>query len=145
MAYEDSDEWEDSSDEETEDIDPSELRDRDYDRLEEAMESWPPPACLGFLERVCVVDIRASVVEPVKCALADVIDLPTAHSWIQFHRCVPGVCPRARFQASDWDTMGEYCLKLCHACRQPFSWYVVLDILRYGRFVRRAPRPPRPR
>lgn len=147
MAYhpEESDEWEESSDEEIEEVDPAELRDLDYERLEHAMDSWPPPACLAFMENMCVVDVRLCVMEPVKWTLADVMDLSTAHSWIQFHRRVGGAFPRAHFQASDWDTMGEYCMNLCHACRQPFSWDVVLNILRHGRFVRLAPCAPRPR
>jgi len=116
-------------------------REIDYERLEIAMENWPPPPCLGFMENLSVVDIRESILSDKKWNLTDVIDNSTIYSWIAYHQQrQPVHCARSRFQDVDWSTMGEYIMNLSEKCNQDFSWYTVLRLLRYGHFVKIVPK-----
>ena len=77
--------------------------------------------------------------------LENVLDNFSIHSWNKYHQKQNIFCPRARFQYEDWETMGEYMMFLSEQCKRDFSWYTVLRILRYGRFVKIVPRPYLPK
>ncbi len=158
MAYRSEDESDYSEEEEPEEIKKREeeeqalleeqKRDEDYERLEIAMSNWPPPPCLGFMEEMSVVDIREAIISSKKLLLENVLDNFSIHSWNLYHRYFPKqniFCPRAQFQYEDWETMGEYIMFLSEKCTRDFSWYTVLRILRFGKFVKIVPRPYLPK
>lgn len=139
-----------SSEEEVEDEEvlQERSRDEDYERLEIAIDNWPFPPCLGFMQEMSVVDIRYCIFSDTKLRLEHVLDSPSVHSWNLYHRYHPKqniYCPRSLFQYEDWETIGEYTMYLSGKCGQEFSWYTVLRFLKYGKFVKIAPRPYLPK
>lgn len=133
-----------SSEEESEDeeIIKERERDEDYERMEIAMQNWPPPPCLAFMENMSVVDIRCCIFSDKKYLLEEVMDSSTSYSWNKYHLYKEKThCQNAMFQYEDWETMGEYIMYLSEKCLQEFNWFTVLRILSYGNFVKLAPRP----
>ena len=145
MASSDFSDYSDSDSDSDNEWDLMDQREMDYERMELAMDSWPPPPCLGFLTNVSIVDLRECIVSTQQWSLAEVLSSASVHSWLDYQRGSHRFCPRSRFQYADWDTMGEYCCTLCRKCEVPFSWHVVLRVLKYGRFVKRPPRAIKPR
>jgi hypothetical protein len=144
MASNDFSDYSDSDSDSDNEWDLMDQREVEYEQMEQAMESWPLPPCLLFLTNVSIVDLRECLVSSQRWSLAEVLSPASVYSWLNYRRGSHEFCPRSRFQYADWDTIGEYCCMLCLKCAVPFSWHVVLRVLKYGRFVNRPPRATLP-
>jgi len=126
-----------SSDSEEEIEEPEDIycpRELDYWAIEDLLDQHCPPPILEYLRTLSVVTIRECVLAPLTSQIDSVVDAKSAHNWLRFRS------RRAPIQGADitfdeFDAMGEYCMRLCEACRVPAlvarSWSCMIRLLQY--------------
>ena len=129
-----------SSDSEDE-IDPPEVwceRELDYWRLEDVMDSRPPPPVVEYVQNIGLFNIRECVVGPIVVDPRQVMDSISANNWHAFW--THGRENKdANLRFDDLDAIGEFCMLLCEACYEVVIptriRSCMLRILAHGRFV----------
>jgi hypothetical protein len=126
-----------SSDSEEEIEEPEDIycpRELDYWSIEDLLDQHCPPPILEYLRTVSVVTIRECVRAPLTLDIRKVVDPKSAHNFQRLQS------RRAPIQGADitfdeFDAMGEYCMRLCEACRVPALaariWSCMIRLLEY--------------